>query len=62
MKKLLLFSAATVLLLACKTKKESIGVVAETKSTYLPAAPQMTAAEKRWPGTTASDLQTGHTI
>ena len=62
MKKLILISATLVLLVACKTKKESIGVVAEPKSTYLPAGPQIAAAEKRWPGTTATDLQTGNSI
>lgn len=62
MKKLILISATLVLLVACKTKKESIGVVAEPKPTYLPAGPQIAAAEKRWPGTTATDLQTGNSI
>jgi len=62
MKSTIFLGLSVLLLGACQTKKQAVSVVAETKSTYMPAAAQMESALKRWPGTTAENLLAGHSI
>jgi hypothetical protein len=51
--------SSAFLLINCKSKKSAAGAA---PSTFIPASPQIAAAEKRWPGTNTLDLREGHTI